>query len=229
MQQHARVRVNYGTDGDSPSLLYGSDAFSSPLRDPNYFNENDPLLMSSTSNRYPGSNWHGEGSSNTVSMDALQRFQQAPLLPIAQQRNSFRGAYPYQQSDQDLSNHHNQSSTNAHMRTDQFSQNANSKQNCPPLHQHQQRNQHVLAPSQMSWGRNNNDANFDPDLYAFSAIPRHGSAGSFDSSTSNRGGFSPLDLQLQRDTSAQKYAAYAPRAPPASTTGDLLPECTTDH
>jgi hypothetical protein len=181
--------MNYGTDhadDHGHSVLYGHDDF--PGHDSNYPDESSSLL---SANRYPHT--HPQSPPPPGSLDPLKRFQQPPLLPRggggSGGSSSIRGAFSQQQYYQ---------------------------QQQQQYQQQQQSHTGMFAPSQNFWGRNNSDANFDPGLYAFSAIPRHrahSDAGESGSAQSYKG-FSPLDLQLQRDTSAQKYAAYAPHAPP---------------
>lgn len=203
--QKGIVRLNYGTD----SVLYGDSFKSNPLKDPPHPQETASLLgLGRLSGTDRGSSLH-----SAPPVDPSQRFQQAPLLPRAPS-TSFRGPLPYHQVSTDRR-------SGQQLRHDPV---LNFQQNQQPMHR--QQSTQVFAPPQDLWGCNNSDANFDPDLYAYSAIPQtHGSSnvecalvGLSGTSHGSKGeGFSPLDLQLQRDTSAHKhkFASYAPHAPPA--------------
>ena len=165
-------------------------------------------------------NFYGsDSSSNTDCLDPMQRFQQPPVLPRAP-RNAFRISYPYH-GDQDTSDNisfdSNISSPLKYQNANRYSQfNTHDQRYYHSDHKVSQYGDvpqdHMITHAQNFWSNNNKDANYDPDLYAYSAIPRSHASQTSLNSPSNKG-VSPLDMHLQRDTSAHKYASYAPHAP----------------
>lgn len=180
-----RVHLGYGSD---PALIHPTVSYTRHVRRPGiesgYSSTETTSLLSKNVNNRQYYDEHNHELSVSV-QDPLHRFQRAPLLPIKQ---------------------------NGQMNEDNR---YNSTQNSYPIQDEQteqfsmkQLHDWACSSKKSCWGSNQNDSYFDPGLYAFSAIPRS-RQNSISSDPPNKC-FSPLDLHLQRDTSTQKYASYAP-------------------
>jgi hypothetical protein len=227
--------ANYGTaDYDG----YDGDFDAPQFRGLNHNPRSESSSLMSSNYRHRSGMDERPGDSRTTvtvhrtppPIDRLKRFQQPPLLPIVPQNNLIRGGYPYQpvqQSSPALKsgdrNGHTQGRQN-HSRQHPLPQHHQTEQQ-QQQQQRLQRQLYTQVPAQNCWGGSNNNNYYDPDLYAFSGIPQSRSNGGSSGDNSLKIGVSPLDLRLQRDTSSQKFASYAPHAPPTPVTGKLILSC----